>query len=135
MSKLEIPVYLASSSPRRKELLQQIGVDFHIVTPNIDESLHENESPEAYVRRMAEEKAKVGLDMIQGEGLIIGSDTSVVLDDHILGKPVDLNDAIAMLERLSGRSHRVMTAVAMINHKHHQLSRLSVNEVHFRNLT
>lgn len=128
------PIYLASSSPRRRELLSQIGVSFDTVIPDIPEQPLPDESPEAYVRRMAQEKAAAGLVLVDGPAIVIGSDTSVVLDDVILGKPQDQADGLAMLARLSGRAHRVLTAVAIVDRSGQHQSRLSVSEVVFRNL-
>jgi septum formation protein len=128
-------LYLASSSPRRRELLSQIGVSFRTVTPDIPEQVLPEESPEAYVRRLALEKAAAGLLLADGPAIIIGSDTSVVLDDDILGKPCDKADGLAMLARLSGRSHRVLTAVALMDDGGRKASRLSVSEVVFSNLS
>jgi len=128
------PIYLASTSPRRRELLSQIGVSFHTVTPDIPEQPLPDESPEAYVRRLAQEKAAAGLALVDGPAIVIGSDTSVVLDDAILGKPRDQADGLAMLARLSGRAHRVLTAVALVDREGRHRSRLSVSEVVFRNL-
>jgi septum formation protein len=128
------PIYLASSSPRRRELLSQIGVSFQALSPDIPEQPLPDESPEAYVRRLALEKAAAGLALADGPAIVIGSDTSVVLDDDILGKPRDQADGLAMLARLSGRGHRVLTAVAMMDETGRRVSRLSVSEVVFRNL-
>ena len=128
-------LYLASSSPRRHELLSQIGVSFRTVTPDIPEQVAPGESPETYVRRLALEKAAAGLSLVEGPAVVIGSDTSVVLDDDILGKPRDKSDALAMLARLSGRSHRVLTAVALVDSEGNKKSRLSVSEVVFCNLS
>jgi len=128
------PLYLASTSPRRRELLSQIGVSFQTVTPDIPEQPLPDESPEAYVRRLAQDKARAGLALVDGPAVVIGSDTSVVLDDDILGKPRDQADGLAMLARLSGRGHRVLTAVALVDRGGRHQSRLSVSEVVFRNL-
>ena len=106
------PLVLASQSPRRRELLQQIGVVFDCVSADIDESRFVEEAPSAYVRRLALEKARaVALEYPQR--WVLGSDTAVVCDQRILGKPTDRADAIAMLQLLSGRSHQVLTAVAL----------------------
>jgi len=104
---------LASASPRRKELLHQIGVDFRIVVADIEEIPEPDEKPDAFVLRMAREKA---LEVMAREtpGLpVLGSDTAVILDGRILGKPVDRNEAVAMLQSLSGRTHEVFSAVAV----------------------
>lgn len=106
---------LASGSPRRLQLLQQMGLDCQVRAAGIDESLHEGESAEDYVVRVAREKciASQSLDP-QVEQPVLAADTSVVLDDLVLGKPEDHFDALAMLARLSGREHRVLTAVCLM---------------------
>jgi septum formation protein len=104
-------VVLASASPRRHELLTKIGVQFAIRSPDIDESPHDGEVPVDYVRRLACAKA-TAVEATEDE-LVIGADTTVDLDSQILGKPEDHRDAEAMLRRLSGRSHRVHTGVAV----------------------
>lgn len=115
-------LYLASGSPRRRELLTQIGVPFTVVTAPIDETPQPSEQPEHYVQRMAMEKALAGwLSLAEpSNALVLGADTAVVLDDTILGKPVDQADGLAMLASLAGRSHRVITAVALFDGKQHQ---------------
>ncbi|MEP7204397.1 MAG: Maf family protein [Ilumatobacteraceae bacterium] len=104
-------VVLASASPRRQELLTQIGVRFEVRTPDIDESPREREEPVEYVRRLALAKA-AAID-VAPEELVIAADTTVDLGSVILGKPLDDLDATAMLRRLSGRTHHVHTGVAV----------------------
>ncbi|MBB3104702.1 Maf family protein [Azomonas macrocytogenes] len=107
-------LYLASASPRRAELLTQIGVSFVVHATDIDESALPGETPECYVERLAKTKAMVALTEIDDEqACVLGSDTTVVLDGRILGKPVDAADARAMLSALSGREHQILTAVAV----------------------
>lgn len=109
-------LYLASASPRRRELLTQIGVPLSVLATAIDESPLPNEAPAAYVERLARGKAAAGLAMLEGrgeDGCVLGADTSVVIDGRILGKPVDQADGLAMLAALSGREHQVLTAVAL----------------------
>jgi septum formation protein len=108
-------IYLASGSPRRRELLQQIGVAFRVVGAELDETAHQGESPLAYVSRLAEAKAGVGWERSRdlGAAPVLAADTAVVLDARILGKPAGMNDAMAMLLELSGRAHEVLTAVAL----------------------
>jgi len=107
-------IFLASQSPRRRELLTQIGISFDVLTLDIDESINNNEMPEEYVLRMAKEKALAGRDASQTNPKpVLGSDTVVVVDGEILGKPEDHADARRMLRLLSGRTHQVMTAVAL----------------------
>jgi len=108
-------LYLASGSPRRRELLTQIGVPFTVVSAAIDETPLANESAVAYVERLARGKAAAGFAAL-GQGLggcVLGADTAVVVDAKILGKPVDQADALAMLMALAGREHEVLTAVAL----------------------
>ena len=107
---------LASASPRRRELLTQIGVAFEALAPELDETHQAGEAPQSYVRRLALEKARSGLSGLGSESLlpVLGADTAVVVGDEVLGKPVDKADAMAMLQRLSGRSHRVLSAVAVV---------------------
>lgn len=113
-------LYLASASPRRAELLRQIGVVFEQFSVDLDETPLKGESPENYVYRLAIEKAKAGLIKVntgqsnQGS-VVIGSDTAVVLEGKILGKPTDQSDAFETLRLLSGRSHQVMTSVAVVS--------------------
>jgi septum formation protein len=108
-------IYLASGSPRRRELLQQIGVAFRVVGAELDETAFPGESPLAYVSRLAEAKAGAGWERSRdlGAAPVLAADTAVVLDARILGKPKGLNDAMAMLLELSGRTHQVLTAVAL----------------------
>lgn len=113
--KAERFIYLASGSPRRRELLQQIGVSFRVIDANLDETAIQGESPLAYVSRLAQAKAMAGWERSRDSGgaPVLAADTAVVLDGRILGKPAGMNDAIAMLLQLSGRAHEVLTAVAM----------------------
>jgi len=133
-------LFLASTSPRRRELLAQIGVSFEVLSPDIPEHVLSGESPEAYVCRLAAEKAQAGLLMLNELPsdemiLLLGSDTSVVVDGTILGKPQGREDGLAMLARLSGRSHQVMTAVSVINNQGRQQTELNISEVRFRHLS
>lgn len=108
-------LYLASSSPRRRELLTQIGLPFHIVPASVDETPEAGESAHAYVERLARSKALAGLNFLaqRADVCVLGADTAVVRDGRILGKPVDRDDALSMLQALSGREHEVLTAVAV----------------------
>lgn len=108
-------VYLASGSPRRRELLQQIGVSFRLLSTGLDETPLRNETPAAYVSRLAAAKSEAGwLHKRDPEGApVLAADTAVVLDGIILGKPQHWDDAKNMLIRLSGRTHEVLTAVAL----------------------
>jgi len=109
-------IYLASNSPRRRELLTQIGVDFSVLTVDVDESRLANETPIDYVKRVAIAKAQAGWNTLPelDRRPVLGSDTSVVLADVIFGKPANDDDARAMLQQISGRTHQVMTAVAVV---------------------
>ena len=108
-------LYLASGSPRRRELLTQIGVPFTVVSAAIDETPLTNESAVSYVERLARGKAAAGFAALQyATGIcVLGADTAVIVDGMILGKPVDQADALAMLTALAGREHEVLTAVAL----------------------
>jgi len=126
-------ICLASVSPRRRELLAQIGVPHKVVGAHIDETAHPGEMPRDYVMRMARQKALAVRD--RGEALpVLGADTTVVLDDVIYGKPRDRDEGVGMLLRLSGRTHEVMTAVAIADPRGVNL-RLNVSSVRFRKLT
>ncbi|MEP4485780.1 MAG: nucleoside triphosphate pyrophosphatase [Halioglobus sp.] len=105
---------LASASPRRRELLDQLGVQYQCEPADIDESVFPGEAPTDYVERMAKTKAQViAQNHVGANTLVLAADTSVVIDDDILGKPRDHFDGLAMLARLSGRTHIVMTAVCL----------------------
>lgn len=105
---------LASASPRRAEILKAVGWRFSVEAADIDETAHPSESPADYVQRLAKEKASaVAADY--RHSLILGADTVVVIDDQILGKPKDLDDARRMLRMLSGSWHEVLTGVALIS--------------------
>ena len=105
---------LASASPRRRELLGQLGVRYVCDPADIDESRLPGEHPEAYVERMAREKARTVAARYPGEShAVLAADTTVLIDDDVLGKPGDHFEGLAMLARLSGRSHRVITAICL----------------------
>jgi septum formation protein len=119
-------IYLASKSPRRRELLRQVGVDFELLmlrsdpargTPDVSEDVLPGEDPLVYVARVAKEKGAFAWNILQQRRQplrpILTADTTVTIDGEILGKPADLQEAIAMLERLSGRTHQVLTSVAI----------------------
>jgi septum formation protein len=129
-------IYLASKSPRRRELLSQIGVEFSVLSVDIDESRVIDEPPIDYVKRVAIAKAQAGWDSLDREEKlpVLGSDTSVVLGDSILGKPENGADARNMLLQLSGREHEVMTAVAIVSGSQ-ILCELSMSMVSFATLT
>jgi len=108
-------VYLASASPRRRELLRQIGVSFRLIGAELDETPMAGEAPAGYVSRLALAKADAGWQRSRdfGDAPVLAADTAVVLDGRILGKPQDKTDAATMLLELSGRTHQVLTAVAV----------------------
>jgi septum formation protein len=143
---VEPRIYLASRSPRRRELLTQIGVPFNLLlfrsAPRVDEQVDESPLPdekvEDYVVRVARAKAEFGDRLVQSRRLrphpVLAADTTVELEGKIYGKPVNAADATAMLKALSGRTHRVLTTVAIawqgkVEH------RLNINEVRFRELS
>jgi septum formation protein len=137
MSVLSNPlIYLASASPRRSALLDQIGVAHRVAPVAVDESVAVDEAPEKYVSRLAALKAEtLWQRLMPGERLpVLGSDTSVVVDNAILGKPADENDCVRMLQLLSGRTHQVHTAVALRSAAGNDV-RLNISEVTFRELT
>jgi septum formation protein len=138
MTPLDRPIYLASRSPRRQELLGQIGVRFEVMQADVDEAVAAGESPRAYVERLARAKAEAGWQRIERDGLprapVLGADTTVTLDGRILGKPADRAEAVAMLASLSGRLHEVLTAVALKSGARME-SALSVSEVRFKALS
>jgi nucleoside triphosphate pyrophosphatase len=110
---LGVRLVLASTSPRRADLLRAAGFEFDVIIPNVDESIRPGETPEQHVSRLAEQKALRVLPEA-GSAPTLGADTVVVVDDTILGKPADERDAARMLRMLSGRRHQVMTGVALV---------------------
>lgn len=127
-------IALASASPRRRELLKQIAVPFSLVQVDVDESRLAGESPEVYVTRLAHAKAQAGAAKIQYQLPVLGADTIVVADQHILGKPVDQADFTRTMQLLSGRCHQVFTAVALVG-KNNSQHCCVITEVYFRNLS
>ncbi len=128
------PIILASTSPRRRDLLLQIGLDFTIDPADVDERALPDESPETYAVRVALDKARVAARRA-GAGIIIAADTIVVLDDAVLGKPSDHKDAERMLALLSGKMHRVITGLAVMDAATGRaLTRSSITNVWFRDL-
>jgi septum formation protein len=127
---------LASASPRRSELLRQLGVDFTVRPTATDESVQPQEQPQHYVRRMALAKAAAGKDFIAaGSGqCVLGADTAVVIGGQILGKPRDREDALDMLHKLSAATHHVMSGVAVSNGAS-TLDVMSITEVTFGTIT
>ena len=130
MQKIEdVKVILASQSPRRRQLLDLVGIKHEVRPADIDESIVLGELPEQYAERLAREKAGATA-LTSPDALVIGADTIVVIDDVILGKPRDVNDAERMLAMLSGRSHTVMTAVA-VSHQTRIASAVEIVDVTF----
>jgi len=125
-----VRVILASQSPRRRELLAQIGITHEVRPADVDESVWPGEEPVPHSERLAREKAHT-LAVQHPDAIVIGSDTIVVIDGAILGKPVDAADAVAMLLRLSGREHTVYTSVA-VAHQGRTLSAVEAVPVTFR---
>ncbi len=109
-------LYLASKSPRRRELLGRLGRSFDLIDLDIPEARLPGEAAEAYVRRVALEKARAGWETVRDVpgAFVLGSDTEVILDDEVFGKPADAADAAAMLRKLSGRTHQVVSAVWLV---------------------
>ncbi len=127
-------LYLASASPRRQELLRQLGIAFEVLPSNILEVRAAGETPPEYVVRVALDKARYVARLVAERGLpaypVLGADTEVVLDDAILGKPRDRAHGLALLGRLAGRDHEVLSAVALIAHGGEHTA-LNVNRVTF----
>jgi len=126
-------ITLASASPRRRELLDQIQVSYIVNPVDIDESHIAGETSQQYVKRLALEKAQAGY-LIHPERPALGSDTIVVFEQHILGKPENQQMAFEMLNLLSGKTHQVMTAVAICNGETEHCA-LSISEVEFKQLS
>jgi septum formation protein len=126
-------IRLASASPRRHELLTQIGVPHVVTVPQVDEAALPDERPADYVQRLARSKAEAIWNKDQSLP-VLAADTTVVLDGTMFGKPSDRNEAMDMLGRLSGRTHDVLTAVALA-HAGGLSLRMSVSEVRFRTLS
>ncbi len=133
---LQASIYLASGSPRRRELLAQIGVSYQILSVAVDETPLAGEDPSHYVSRLALAKARAGHASLQGLALrpVLGADTSVAVDGTILGKPRDRTEGLAMLAALSGRTHRVLSAVALVAGAR-EATRVQESQVRFRPLT
>lgn len=124
-------ILLASGSPRRRELLKQLAVNFEVAAADIDESLIEGEIPRDYVLRLSREKALAGYSQSDGRLPVLGSDTIVLLDGEILGKPESRLEAESMLKRLSGRTHEVYSGVALVLDPQTVLDTLNITSVTF----
>ncbi|MEQ3512123.1 Maf family protein [Pseudoalteromonas sp. BZB3] len=127
-------LYLASASARRKQLLAQLGYEFTQFSVDADESQLTGETPLQLVERLARLKAQTGVTMGYDDKPVLGSDTVVVVGNLALGKPVDEEDFTAMMQRLSGRTHQVLTAIAVAD-KHKVLSQVVATDVTFKALT
>ena len=127
-------LYLASGSPRRQELLTQLGVSFERIVTGIEETRGEGESAQQYVSRLAREKALAGVALTPRDLPVLGADTIVTLNGEVLEKPRDVHHAALMLRKLSGQTHQVMTAVALADSQY-VLDCLVMTEVTFRALT
>lgn len=127
-------IYLASGSPRRRELVQLLGHEFAILRPDVEEQWQTGETPEAYVQRLAQDKSQAGVKIAPTDHPVIGADTIVVLNNQILEKPRDELHAQEILLALSGKTHQVMTAVA-ISDQNRTLNTLIVTDVTFRELS
>lgn len=146
MSLADKRIYLASRSPRRRELLKQMGVPFELLLlredlrrgVDVDETPLPDESPGVYALRIATAKATVGMRQIAQRGLpikpVLAADTSVVFDEQLIGKPEDVEHAVRILRTLSGREHQVITAIAMALRDQVE-TQISVSSVWFRELT
>ncbi|MFK5913289.1 MAG: Maf family protein [Woeseiaceae bacterium] len=134
-------LFLASQSPRRRELLSQVGFSFTVISVDIDESVKTDELAENYVIRLAQEKAIAGLNTLtSSQNIVLGSDTLVVISGEILGKPKNHDDARRMLHLLSGQTHQVMTAVSLATKQTPSSeaelnTQISVSNVSFKNIT
>jgi septum formation protein len=146
MKPLDKKIYLASKSPRRRELLRQIGVEFELLMlrndtprgPDVPEDVLSNEDPMEYVARVANEKAAFAWNIVQQRRLtprpVLAADTTVVINGDILGKPASNAEAVAMLQRLSGRTHQVLTSIAV--HYTNMTEQITqVSEVRFATLS
>jgi septum formation protein len=129
-------LHLASQSPRRRELLGRLGLEFGVLDIDIPERRGPGEAPADYVRRVAREKAGAGLLRVVGVpgAVVLGADTEVVLGDEVFGKPRDERDAAAMLRRLSGRTHEVISAVSLVS-AGREAQAVSVSQVTFAELS
>ena len=128
--------YLASRSPRRRELLARLGIDFSVLELDVPEQRLAAETAQAYVSRVALDKALAGLATVAGEpeAVVLGCDTEVVLGEAVFGKPIDRDDAVSMLQRLSAVDHRVISAVSVVSPSR-QAHAVSVSHVRFAPLS
>jgi septum formation protein len=135
MIKSNLTIYLASKSPRRRKLLKQLKIKFKSFSVNIDESFHPYQSPLLNVKRICKEKMLAAKTKVK-DGIIITCDTIVVIDNEILGKPVDEDDAYRLLRKLSGKTHTVITAYSIFNpFIDRTLTEAEITKVTFRKLS
>lgn len=127
-------LHLASASPRRRELLEQIGVAVQVVNCAVDEQVLQDEPASAYVQRVTRAKVLAGVAQAPAGAVVLAADTAVVLDEQILGKPTGREEALGMLRSLSGREHEVMTAVAVARGTDVRLQQVTTR-VRFRSLS
>jgi septum formation protein len=128
-------LYLASASPRRRELLAQVGIEFELAAAQVDEGRRGRETAADYVRRLALAKARAASRSVDlARGIVLAADTAVVIDDRILGKPVGEADAVRMLGALSGRSHEVYTGIVALDETREAFA-LSRSAVRFREIS
>ena len=126
-------LHLASTSPRRRDILQTLGVEFAVVTVDTDETPLDGESPQDLVLRLATAKAEAAADAATDAGIVLAADTVVVLGDRVLGKPGNCDDAVEMLLALSGQTHSVLTGVALRTADGTRVA-LSATDVRFREI-
>lgn len=129
-----ISLYLASGSPRRRELLTQLGLQFERLITHVEEQRQPEEAAEVYVRRLASDKARAGVAVAPQNLPVLGADTIVVLNGEVLEKPQDAAHAAEMLSKLSGQTHQVMTAVALADAQR-EMDCLVITDVTFRNIS
>jgi len=129
-------IILASASPRRKELLESIGLKFEVMVSDVDENIDGKDFSVELIENLALEKASDVADKINFPAIIIGSDTVVVINNHVLGKPKDKEDAFTMLKMLSGKTHEVISGIAIIDTETNKILKDSViSEVNFKELS
>lgn len=135
MIKTDLPIYLASKSPRRRKLLKQLNLRFKSLAVELEEKVYENEKPQLAVVRIAKEKMMLAKNKIRN-GIIITADTIVFLNNKVLGKPKDEDDAFRMLKKLSGRTHKVYSAYCIYNTETSKtITEYAKTDVTFRILT
>jgi len=129
-------IILASASPRRKQLLKSLNIDFEVIPSQIEESIDKENFSFELIEKLALEKAQDVADKTDSPALVIGADTVVVIDEHILGKPENKEEAFKMLRLLSGRTHKVISAIAIVDKSTNKvITDHVISEVTFKNLT